>query len=322
VNPLDVAILLILLFSIVGGIRRGFIVGLYDMLAAVFGLIFAALTYRFFANLVGTVLDVTRPIQNLIGFVVAYLIAGIPGALLVRPLVRHFRTLTGVIPGVHPVDRLLGAITGAIQGIVVAFVLVLVAGFFSTSTLVGGWLEDSDLGVRLYREGSSRVLDTAGAVGFEPAEFFALTRKASSDGHVLPFQVDASDLRANPEQESEMLALVNAERQALGLVPLEMDMELTVVARLHGIEMYSEGYFSHTSPTTGSPFDRLNARGITYNLAGENLAYAPGVEEAHEGLMDSPGHRENILEPGFRRVGIAAIESRLRGTMYVQVFAD
>lgn len=321
-NPLDVIIVLILLSSIVAGIRRGFIVGVYDMLAAVFSLVFAALTYHFFAGLVDAVLDLSDPALNLAGFVLAYTIAGAPSALLIRPLVRRLRTLTGIVPGVHPIDRMLGAIPGAIQGLVVAFVLVLVIGFFSTSTLVGGWLQDSRIGVRIYREGSSRVLDTAGAAGFEPSEFFALTRKASGDGHVLPFKVDASDLSVAPEQEVRMLQLINAEREARGLFPLELDPDLTAVARLHAVEMYTEGYFSHTSPTTGSPFDRLSARGIAYNLAGENLAYAPEVEVAHEGLMDSPGHRENILEPGFRRVGIAAIESRLRGTMYVQVFTD
>jgi uncharacterized protein YkwD len=322
VNPLDVVILLILLASIIAGIRRGFLVGVYDMLVAALSLVFAALTYPAFADLIGTVLDFSAPTRNLLGFVLAYIVAGLPGALLIRPLIRRFRALTGIVPGVNPIDRLLGAMPGAVQGVIVAFVLVLVMGFFSTSTLVGDWLENSEIGVRLYRSGSTRVLETAGAAGFEPSEFFALTRQASSGGHVLPFRVDAEDLRANPEAEADMLELVNAERRARGLQPLELDAELVAVARLHAIDMYSEGYFSHTSPTTGSPFDRLDARGITYNLAGENLAYAPDVETAHQGLMDSPGHRENILEPGFGRVGIGVVESRLRGTMYVQVFTN
>ncbi len=86
--------------------------------------------------------------------------------------------------------------------------------------------------------------------------------------------------------------------------------------------MFRNGYFSHDSPTTGSPFDRINAAGISYVVAGENLALAPTLSVAHEGLMDSPGHRANILEPSFGRAGIGAIRSPGRGTMYTQLFRD
>jgi uncharacterized protein YkwD len=278
--------------------------------------------YRPAAALAGLLIDLDRPLLNLIGFVAAYLLVGIPAALLLRPVIRRFRGLTGIIPGVHPLDRLLGVVPGAVQGLVIAFVLVLAAGFFSTSTLVGEQLASSELGLRLYRGGSTEVLETAGTVGFDPAEFFALTRQASRGSHVLPFEVEQNDLSVSVEDEAVMLALLNEERAAAGLGRLDLDPALSAVARAHAVDMYTNGYFAHESPTTGTPFDRMAAAGIRFGAAGENLAFAPGVERAHDGLMDSPGHRANILGANYARVGIGAVESRLHGTMYVQVFAD
>lgn len=321
-NPLDIIIIIIVLVSMVAGIRRGFIVGVYDMLVAIISLVFAAIAYDRAAGLIGGILDLSEPSLNLAGFIAAYAVLAVPGTLFLRPLVRRFRALTGIVPGVHPIDRSLGIIPGAVQGVVVAFVLVLACGFFATSSQPGGWLTDSTFGLRLYRSGTSAVLETAGNAGFEPSEFFSFTRQAQGGSHVLPFREDPATLAISVDDEQTMLDLVNQERSAAGLSVLAPDAELSAVARLHGIEMFREGYFSHKSPTTGSPFDRLDAREISYTLAGENLALAPHVEQAHEGLMKSPGHRANILEPGYRRVGIGAVESQIHGTMYVQVFAN
>ncbi len=321
-NPLDVIIVLVVVVSMAAGIRRGFLVGIYDVLLAIVGLAFATLAYGVAASIFGTFLDARPSALNLIGFVAAYAVIGIPGMLLLRPLIRKFRTLTGIIPGAHPIDRALGIVPGALQGIVVAFVLVLACGFFTTSVLAGEWLADSRIGLQLYRSGANQVLSAAGTAGFDPSEFYALTRQSQHGSHTLPFRVKADDLSISVGDEMAMLDLVNAERTATGAPILVLDAELTAVARLHGIEMFTEGYFSHESPITGTPFDRLDARGISYRLAGENLAFAPDVEQAHTGLMNSPGHRENILEPGYRRVGIGAVESETHGTMYVQLFTD
>ena len=119
-----------------------------------------------------------------------------------------------------------------------------------------------------------------------------------------------------------MLELLNQERTAIGLPPLVFDEALREVARAHSREMFERSYFSHTSPVTGSPADRARQAGIMPRVIGENLAYAPNVRIAHEGLMNSPGHRENILRPTYGRVGIGVIKSEFRGSMYTQNFRD
>ena len=120
--------------------------------------------------------------------------------------------------------------------------------------------------------------------------------------------------------EARMLALVNQARAQSGLAPLAGDPELIRLARLKARDMVERGYFGHQSPTYGSPFDLLRSTGISYRHAGENLAGAPDVETAHTNLMASPGHRANILNPNYTRVGIGVVEGGPCGKVFVQLF--
>jgi len=120
--------------------------------------------------------------------------------------------------------------------------------------------------------------------------------------------------------ESKMLELVNQERQKAGLKPLTIDMRLVDISRKKSKDMIDKNYFGHTSPTYGTPFDALKNNGISYRYAGENLAGAPTVEQAHKGLMNSPGHRANILNPNFTHIGIGVVEGGPYGKMFTQTF--
>jgi len=122
--------------------------------------------------------------------------------------------------------------------------------------------------------------------------------------------------------EKKMLELVNQERQKRGLKPLKFDLRLVKVARAKSRDMIENNYFDHQSPTFGSPFDMMKEINIFYTLAGENIAGAPTVKQAHEALMDSKGHRENILRPRFTHVGIGIVEGSKYGMMFSQEFID
>jgi uncharacterized protein YkwD len=119
-----------------------------------------------------------------------------------------------------------------------------------------------------------------------------------------------------------MLVLINQERAKAGLAALAWDEDLAKVARAHSTDMFARGYFAHKNPDGLSPFDRMANAGITFKAAGENLAYAATVELAHGGLMRSPGHRANILEKDFGRVGIGIIDAGPYGKMFTQSFRD
>ena len=119
-----------------------------------------------------------------------------------------------------------------------------------------------------------------------------------------------------------MLDLVNQERTSRGIAPLVADPALERVARLKAQDMIDNGYFDHTSPTYGSPFDMMKAAGINYGYAGENLAGAPSVDSAHQNLMNSPGHKANILNTNYTHVGIGVVDGGPYGKMFVQEFTD
>ncbi len=99
--------------------------------------------------------------------------------------------------------------------------------------------------------------------------------------------------------------LVNEIRVQNGLNPLTLNSELSSVARLKSEDMRDNKYFSHNSPTYGSPFEMLNRFGISYRTAGENIAMGQSTPEAVvNGWMNSEGHRANILNSSYTQIGV------------------
>ena len=122
--------------------------------------------------------------------------------------------------------------------------------------------------------------------------------------------------------EKEMIDLVNEERTRRGLKTLTFDSRLRETARGHSGDMFSRGYFSHYSPEGESVADRAVKNGVDFLVIGENLAYAPNLQLAHQGLMNSEGHRANILSPDFNKIGIGIMDGGVYGLMFTQVFSN
>ena len=120
--------------------------------------------------------------------------------------------------------------------------------------------------------------------------------------------------------ERRMVNLVNNEREKNNLNPLKIDRELTNVARIKAQDMVDNNYFSHYSPNYGSPFDMMDEFGIEYLKAAENIAANTSVTKAHSSLMNSSGHRANILNPDFSHIGIGIKPSEKYGYIFVQMF--
>ncbi len=116
-------------------------------------------------------------------------------------------------------------------------------------------------------------------------------------------------------EEIQMVELVNKERQAAGLKPLQIDVDLAYVARVKSKDMNDNNYFSHQSPTYGSPFDMMKQFGIQYRGAAENIAKNYSVQSAHNSLMGSSGHRANIMNPNYTHIGIG-----IHNGYYTQMF--
>jgi len=104
-----------------------------------------------------------------------------------------------------------------------------------------------------------------------------------------------------------VLALINRDRQAAGLGTLAWDDRVAAVSRAHSADMRKTKIVGHVSPTTGAAADRVRAAGIKTAVVLENVAQSSAIGEAHAALMNSPGHRANILEPQATHVGIGIV---------------
>jgi uncharacterized YkwD family protein len=120
--------------------------------------------------------------------------------------------------------------------------------------------------------------------------------------------------------QSEMFNLVNAARAENGVAALSFNGNLSTVAQVKAQEMVDSNYFSHTSPAYGSPFDMMTNFGIVYSAAGENLAGDSSVANAHNALIASQGHKDNILQSSFTSMGIGIVDSPTYGYIFVQMF--
>lgn len=120
--------------------------------------------------------------------------------------------------------------------------------------------------------------------------------------------------------EKEVFDLINAKRTAAGLSALKVDAELQNVARAKAEDMVKNNYFSHTSPTYGSPFDMMKSFGVSYKTAGENIAGNSSNTGAVNAWMNSEGHKANILNSSFNYTGVAVVKSSKYGKIFVQMF--
>src|SRR5262249_13157073 len=110
--------------------------------------------------------------------------------------------------------------------------------------------------------------------------------------------------------EREIFELANRDRGRGGLPPLAWDDRAAAIARLHSEEMRDKEYVAHVSPTTGTAGDRAKAGGLATPLLLENLARAYSPSEAEDGLMNSPGHRANLMSPSATHLGVGVALGR------------
>ena len=122
------------------------------------------------------------------------------------------------------------------------------------------------------------------------------------------------------KDEQEVFELVNNQRIANGLKALLIDEEVQKVARIKAQDMVNSNYFSHTSPTYGTPFEMLKSFKISYKAAGENIAGNSSNSKAVTAWMNSEGHRANILSNNYNYCGVGVVQSDKYGKIYVQMF--
>jgi uncharacterized protein YkwD len=309
-NGVDIFLILLILTAAFVGYRFGalrFLLELFKWSAAV---IAAILLYTNTAEDVVKKLPALNywylPLCLIAGFIVVYIILSL--------LQRILMNATNTENHIHLLDRMSGIIPGLVVGVVLSGVAARLLTF-SVIDDISSEAEKSDVAAML--SPYSTIAEKKITPLLEKTFDVALSNGKSEPS---VFATDYYSIR--PDLEQQMLLLVNTERKKRGLKALVADEQLKHVARAHSSDMLKRGYFSHITPEGTDPFHRMKKAGITYNKAGENLAYAATLEKAHIGLMNSPSHRAAILNKSFGRIGIGIVDGGKSGLMVSQEFRD
>lgn len=316
-NWLDLLIILILFWFFWEGLGKGFITGTLDLLGFAVSFIAGLKSYWLISLLLVGNFSLPKGIADAVGFI----LAGIIGEAIFSFLVNLFIKKLPKNHFLFRVHKVFGVVPSVLNGLILT-------AFFLTITLalpVNPGLKTVIISSKI---GSQLVLKTQNLENqlnkiFGPAiadTLNFLTIKQDSENINLNFTTDNYTL--DEASEERMLVLINKERQKENLPALVFDTQLKAVARNHARDMLKRGYFSHNTPEGMTPFNRMNDAGIAYLTAGENLAFAPNVEIAHVGLMNSPGHRANILHNNYGKVGIGVLDAGIYGKIFVQEFTN
>ena len=316
-NLVDILLVLVILLALVAGWRRGFIAGLLGLTSWAGSITLAYLFYPHTASVLDLyfnmgpwLLPVAFLLTGTLAWVCIFIIARQVSRLIPESVHRHvLNRFTGVIPG---------AVMGLLFAVMISSLLLALplSEGITRETRESRWGQPLAMQAEWVNRKLAPVFDEAIRVSMN-----SMTVKPRSDEHVsLAFTHDDPDAR--PDLEAEMLELLNKERAKEGLPPLKADPEMTLVARAHSKDMFARGYFAHKNPDGQSPFDRMDLAGVKYKAAGENLALAQTMEIAHRNLMNSPGHRANIMSDAFGRVGIGILDGGFYGLMISQEFRD
>ena len=317
-NWVDLLLILVVLSGAWSGWRRGFVQATLFLCTLVLSVIGAFALYRHPAAwLEGywPALGVwIQPLSFVTTFILLHALLDGIAAVLIGAVPRRVH--------LHAGNRLLGVAPGLAGGLINAAIVAIALSIFPLYDGLSRETRESQL-ARLLVEPAASVESQLAKI-FDPAiqrTLQALTvPPESQDSIPLKFKVDDAPERA--ELEAQVLALVNEERAQRGLTPLQADPELAAVARAHSRDMLARGYFSHVTPEGRKLGDRMKAGKVNYLLAGENLALAQTVPIAHRGLMNSPGHRANILRPQFGRLGVGVLDGGRYGLMITENFRN
>lgn len=317
-NLIDILLILVVIVATWAGWRKGFILGILDLLALGVSLIGTFLLYGFLAKFINRYIYAEGVWTLPISFIITYAILRLLMALIISRALRDVATESHN----HGLNRAFGLVPGFMNGVIYATIIAALLLAMPMGEKISNETQDSKLVTRItvpanwLEEKLSPVFDKA-----VERTMNRMTVKPGTEEFVeLPYTVDKVTIRA--ELEKQMLSMVNAERIKAGLNPVKADPELTEVARRHSKDMFARGYFSHVAPEGKGPFDRMREYGVKFSHAGENLALAQTLDLAHSGLMNSPGHRANILRPQFGRLGIGIVDGGMYGLMISQEFRN
>lgn len=315
-NWVDFIIILSLIFFSLEAYGRPFLLEVLDLFSFILALIVSFRFYNFPAQLFETEFSLPHGLSLVLGFMIAWFLTESIFFLIIRLILPNLPKFK--LKG----SEYLSVIPAVLRAVVfISLTLVLIATFPVQPQLKKA-INESKIGSYFLKEAyrlENPVKQVFGGITQDSLTFLTIKPKTNEKVN-LGFQT--SEFKIDEADESSMISLVNKERTSRGLNALIFDSRLRDVARYHSQDMFERGYFSHYSPEGESVANRAEKFGVEYQVIGENLAFAPSLDLAHNGLMNSEGHRANILSPDFNKIGIGVMDGGVYGKMFTQVFSN
>lgn len=323
-NLVDLIVFLAVLYFIWKGYNNGLILGVLNLASTLLSTIGAIVLYPLVSSYLNSAFNLGVNLANIFGFFGLLLLTEFIVSFIVSFIYRFifgFFLRFGVF---RLLDRVLGIIPSTLVGGFFLILVLLLPVILPFDIGIRGPIQKSWVGQNILPQTYLLEPQLEKLLKRLPTQslFFVITPAPSSkETTKLSFPGELK-LVESPTDEAKMFELLNKERTSQGLAPLTWDPQIVPVAREHSKDMFVRNYFSHYNPEGESAFERMDKAGLKFLAAGENLAYAPTVEIAHQGLMNSSGHRANILRKEFGRIGIGVIDGGIHGKMFTQNFAD
>lgn len=315
-NSVDLVIVILLLLFALEALGRPFIAEVLDFTSFLLAFFASFRYYNLPAKYFENHFNVPHGLSLAVGFITVWFLVEITFYILLHIFIQKIPKIK--IPG----GNVLSIIPSFLRGLIfIALTLVLFATF-PIHPAIKKEILDSKIGSYILNNAyalEQPVKNVFGGVANDTLTFLTIHPKTDEK---VDLGFTTTNFKIDPENEGAMVDLVNSERRKLGLSALSYDEKLTTIARNHSADMLKRGYFSHYSPEGETVVDRARKTGINYQVIGENLAYAPTLELAHKGLMNSPGHRANILSADYRKIGGGIMDGGIYGKMFTQVFSD
>lgn len=326
---MTILIAILLGFGIIGAIayaaflgsRRGLVLISLELLSFMVATVVALVAYQTVGAGIKAVAHVTAALSNVAGFAIIWVCAELACAVVIR-----FFVLPHIVrpTPLSLASRISGSVLNGLKTAAIITLALLVFSGLPLTPATKRPVTENFVARHFLALGSHLPVALPPGLGQDISDsfnFFTVTAEPESDERI-ELGYTTTEVNVDEAAEAAMLKLINRERANHDLPALTLNTKARAVARAYSTDMFARGYFSHLSPEGKTPFERLKAGGVKYGSAGENLALAPTLALAHDGLMKSPGHRANILSPDYRAVGIGIVDGGLYGLMVTQNFTD
>lgn len=321
-NYIDLSVIIVIAYYLFQGRKSGFVHLSFELLSMTVSLLFALLLYAPIGRLISVLLKFFQialsPVwANPLGFFITWFLVESVFFALAHLLLKKMQANTFIG---SKKDLAFSAVPAILKGLIFGAIFLSLFVSLPVQGSIKNDIVKSKIGGPLVRatDKLNSIFDNIFGGAIRQSLNFVTIKPGSEEVYDLGFKTE--EFRPDLDAETRMLQLVNEERAKVGLKPLVMDERLRQLARTHSANMFREGYFSHTGKEGKGPCDRMDDAKIKYQYCGENLAYAPDVELAHRGLMNSPGHRANILNANYSTVGIGILNADNYGEMFSQEF--